>query len=845
MGPLDQDERISAYLDGELPAAERARFEEELSRSGDLRQLVEELRAVRESMQALPQHRLEHDFAERVLRRAERLMLTGQPIRAAADPQPVATARVVPAPQREPVSSHMSRRHFQSWRPWAWSALALCVATVIVGIERWQSKDRQVAVVVPTDKERVAHAGKALPTGELIADDGAALRQAATGPEGVVASRVAEDQTQAEKQANGLALPAAPIDADAPNKEAAAQTTIAPRTEGMLAKKPGPSLTAGSSGSAATGPADKAPAEQKKDAAAPAPATSLATNGAARSKAAPAPEIADGQAGGFAPKASDLADSRGEVQRRAVKSATLDARDFEHELVVVECASAPDVPREAFPRLLARHGFAFYEAAPTGATYSVPGVDANNADKVKLREPAAADAPAAPPAAPLPTASAPGGSSRVNQAPPAQAKLSRPLAQPEATPKFAAPADAIAVDAEKRKELDATIDRLDAAAATPSDVVMFYVEGTPGQVLGLVSDLRAQPVEYRALALSSAATAPNQQQSIERWAEKRANGRELAAETDDRAAIALRARDLATTHQANRNARADGAWAVELYERLPVETEHLNASADEKPREAAKTTDQAKQLELQRNVAPPPQAASGQPGDRSNLTLQADPAAREADAGSANGARTTGSAGGQLGAAGGKAGPGSSAQHTPAKTNASLGAGAPGSATPGAGAGVDGGRRSGSDHSVDEQSVVDHGGVADTKGRGSAEAGGGHAKALAESRRDQTGSSLNQPATPPAVGKPGSAVGGAGKFTEASPAASAPVAKDDKAESLAEQPSSTARYQFGNSLKEAGDAAQGSPASGPPGGDAAAKGSPAPQRMHAVIMFRLAPASGK
>src|SRR5579871_1979756 len=137
MGPLDQDERISAYLDGELPADQRARFEEELSHNGDLRQLVEELRTVRESMQTLPQHRLEHDFAERVLRRAERLMLTGQPIQASAEVPSPAAAEVTPAVKREPDVSRASSRHWQSLRPWAWSAVALSVAAVIVSIERW------------------------------------------------------------------------------------------------------------------------------------------------------------------------------------------------------------------------------------------------------------------------------------------------------------------------------------------------------------------------------------------------------------------------------------------------------------------------------------------------------------------------------------------------------------------------------------------------------------------------------------------------------------------------------------------------------------------------------------
>ena len=57
MDNLHNDERISAYLDGELSADEQSRFEERLAESAELRQLVEELRALRGSLDLLPRHR--------------------------------------------------------------------------------------------------------------------------------------------------------------------------------------------------------------------------------------------------------------------------------------------------------------------------------------------------------------------------------------------------------------------------------------------------------------------------------------------------------------------------------------------------------------------------------------------------------------------------------------------------------------------------------------------------------------------------------------------------------------------------------------------------------------------
>ena len=58
---------LSAYLDGELTATEQVRVEQLLASSPEARQLIEELRALRAGLQALPQHQLEANFADRVL----------------------------------------------------------------------------------------------------------------------------------------------------------------------------------------------------------------------------------------------------------------------------------------------------------------------------------------------------------------------------------------------------------------------------------------------------------------------------------------------------------------------------------------------------------------------------------------------------------------------------------------------------------------------------------------------------------------------------------------------------------------------------------------------------------
>src|SRR5690349_18038673 len=65
------DERISAYLDGELSPGERAEVEELLRTSSTHQQELAELTLLRESLQGLPHYTLGNDFAERVTSAAQ------------------------------------------------------------------------------------------------------------------------------------------------------------------------------------------------------------------------------------------------------------------------------------------------------------------------------------------------------------------------------------------------------------------------------------------------------------------------------------------------------------------------------------------------------------------------------------------------------------------------------------------------------------------------------------------------------------------------------------------------------------------------------------------------------
>ena len=71
-----QDERISAYLDGEMTVDEHAEFERLLADDPERRQLLDELRALSSTLGGLPKQELGDSFSQQVLRKAERVVLT-------------------------------------------------------------------------------------------------------------------------------------------------------------------------------------------------------------------------------------------------------------------------------------------------------------------------------------------------------------------------------------------------------------------------------------------------------------------------------------------------------------------------------------------------------------------------------------------------------------------------------------------------------------------------------------------------------------------------------------------------------------------------------------------------
>jgi anti-sigma factor RsiW len=146
MKNVPENELFSAYLDGELTAEEQAQVERLLAASPSARQLLDELRALSATLQAMPTYELEEDLTPRVLRAAERRML-GQKKAETEPPEEAAP----PAGDLGPVPSPWKGigRRLLAPRNLVWSAIAVAVAVMLMifepGHRRFAAPDREVA----------------------------------------------------------------------------------------------------------------------------------------------------------------------------------------------------------------------------------------------------------------------------------------------------------------------------------------------------------------------------------------------------------------------------------------------------------------------------------------------------------------------------------------------------------------------------------------------------------------------------------------------------------------------------------------------------------------------------
>ncbi len=125
------DERISAYLDGELSPGERAEVEELLKTSSSHQQELAELTMLRESLQSLPSYTLGNDFAGRVTVAAQRASQEG--------------AREV-RPNQQPALAETARRN---WLQRVVGGIAIVAASVAIVVYAINSGNNTIAKVEP------------------------------------------------------------------------------------------------------------------------------------------------------------------------------------------------------------------------------------------------------------------------------------------------------------------------------------------------------------------------------------------------------------------------------------------------------------------------------------------------------------------------------------------------------------------------------------------------------------------------------------------------------------------------------------------------------------------------
>ena len=216
MNSESREQLLSAYLDGELSADERAQVEAWLAADPAYRVLRDDLLSARAAIQSLPRHRLDHDLSAAVLRRAERAVLEGR-----AD---VRDQRAMPGSL---VQRWLSSG--RSWRMLVWPAAAVAAALLIAFLARDQQGERRVAIEAPRgassiqaskDSTRPAAEGakpqlarradhdEAAPVPAQLAEPQAAAGAAAPMSSPVEAGRLAAKPMRSENEAAGPGSPA-------------------------------------------------------------------------------------------------------------------------------------------------------------------------------------------------------------------------------------------------------------------------------------------------------------------------------------------------------------------------------------------------------------------------------------------------------------------------------------------------------------------------------------------------------------------------------------------------------------------------------------------------------------
>jgi hypothetical protein len=173
-GDIHNEELLSAYLDDEVTAEERAQVERLLAEREDYRQLLHEMQGVRQTLSVLPPLKLTAEQARQILLAADREI------------ENHLAAEIAPVSLGEPSERWM--RPFRGWRIWVWPAVAATAASVIALLDSGKAPQQvaldpatgQAVQAVPLDaRELEARAERGVVSADRVAGDAPPDRPAA------------------------------------------------------------------------------------------------------------------------------------------------------------------------------------------------------------------------------------------------------------------------------------------------------------------------------------------------------------------------------------------------------------------------------------------------------------------------------------------------------------------------------------------------------------------------------------------------------------------------------------------------------------------------------------------
>jgi len=346
MNDLPQNELFSAYLDGELTAAEQAEVERLLASSPAARQLLDDLRALSATLQALPQRKLGEDLSRQVLQAAE------QRKHAEASGGEIES---LPMPRRSLSERFLNRRTL------AWVGLAVAIAVMISINERRQGVApkndvvREVAVA-RSSTEKIARKPGPPPSIQAVHDeDKRSFKEAKEFESSKGAkSEVAAESPPTSRLEEPVARPAAAVP---PMRAEKAMPAYAPKAAEREAGKADEYFHRAKGGGLGGGDRESYSADKKKDATAlpfGAAGAPRRLSKAAAKAAPPLPAAAEDASIPAAP-AAPAPETLGNA--KAANVAADAAGNVIPNTVVVRCEITPEAAkRRVFDKLLTANG---------------------------------------------------------------------------------------------------------------------------------------------------------------------------------------------------------------------------------------------------------------------------------------------------------------------------------------------------------------------------------------------------------------------------------------------------------------------------------------------------------